>query len=196
MSPRSYDMSGRAAAAEQTRRRIVRAAIAVYAREGFRKASMQSIARQAEVSAATVLNHFATPDDVLEAALAVLLADLGLPEPDEIAALPEREARLRAVVRTLAEVYERSGDWYAIWIRDRDMPRLQQASATFFERAQALLRAALGRGARDRHTLAMVFALTGPANLQALRESGLTTRAAADAITEVLVAWLDARGKR
>ena len=189
-------MKVRAAAAAQTRGRIVRAACAVYAREGFRNASIQAIALAAEVSPATVLNHFETPDRLLAEALAYLTAQLGLPDPAEVRALRGLEQRVTRVCRALATCYERGEELYAVYSRDRDMPTVQAANDAFYRAVDALVRAALGPGLRDRRTVAVVLALTGWAPFHELRAGGMSSFAAADVIADVVLAWLRSRARK
>jgi AcrR family transcriptional regulator len=189
-------MARRAAAAAHTHGRIVRAACAVYARDGFRAASMQAIAAEAEVSPATVLNHFETPDRLLAASLEQLTAQLGLPEPAELAGLAALRPRLARLCRALAVCYQRGELLYAVYSRDQDLPAVQAAGDAFYRKVDGLVRAALGPGRRDRRTLATVHALTGWATFGSLRASGLGAEAAADAVAEVLHAWLRPRGRK
>src|SRR5262245_14386008 len=99
---RAYDMTVRGAQLEDTRRRILAAAISVYGRSGFTNTTMQAVAHEAHVAPTTVLNHFATPDALMTAAITALLEDLRLPEAGEIAALPTVDARLRRLAGELA----------------------------------------------------------------------------------------------
>jgi AcrR family transcriptional regulator len=194
--PRSYDMTGRAAAVAETRERIVAAAIAVYAREGFRAASMQSIAREADVAPATVLNHFSTGEQLVAAAAEAITAKLALPDPAALDAIGNAAERVRWLVRELAAFYERSATWYAVYAHDRDLPVLQRASAEFFRRVERLVRAALRGQRADRRSIAVVMAVAGPGTLDSLRAAGMTGRVAADTLADVLVAWLAARRAR
>lgn len=86
---------------EETRRRIVTAAMRCVADVGYSKASIREIARSAEVSSAALYNYFPTKSDLLTAAVAQI----------EAVALP----RLRAsgqrggdVVDRLAEILDES----------------------------------------------------------------------------------------
>ncbi len=193
---RRYDMKLRAAAAAETRERIVRAACAVYAREGFRAATIQAIAADAEVSPATVLNHFETAERLLAEALEHLTARLGLPEPAEVRALRGLEQRVSRLCHALSTCYERGEALYAVYSGDRDMPAVQAADHAFHARVEALVRAALGPGLRDRRTVAMVLALTAWAPFHQLRAGGMSASAAADAVADVLVAWLRPRARK
>jgi AcrR family transcriptional regulator len=191
MNAQRYDMTNRAAAAAETRRRIVEAATRVYARDGFRHATMQAVARQAGVSPSTVLNHFSTPQELMAAAVDVLRRQLRLPSRSELESLPGMEERVRKLVGELAACYERSDGWYALYLRDRaHVPVLQQASAEFFGEVDALIGVALGRAVMSERRRTIVGVLMGPANITALRATGMSTAAAADAAAEVVLGWL------
>jgi AcrR family transcriptional regulator len=189
-------MTRRAAAAAATRARIVDAARAVYARDGFRAATLQAIARRARVSPATVLNHFDGPEHLLEVTLADLTAELGLPEPTALAALGRLDARIAALTRALAICYQRGERLYAIYARDRDLPAVRAASDAFFARLDALARAALGPGLRTRRTVSIVLALAGWQTFGALRAAGMDAETAGDTLAEVLLGWLARSNKR
>jgi AcrR family transcriptional regulator len=186
-------MSVRAASAAATRLRILRAACDVYAREGFRAASIQAVAREADVSPATVLNHFETSDELLVAALALISSELGLPDPGDIAALATPKQRITRLVREVIGVYQRTGQWSEVYFRDRDMPAVRKAADAFFRRVEALVRAALGAPLADKRRVAVVLALIGPANVFGLRASGMSLADAADTMAEVIVSWVTAR---
>jgi AcrR family transcriptional regulator len=189
-------MTARAASAAKTRERIVRAARAVYARDGFRGATMQAVAHEADVSPATVLNHFDTPDALLAATLAHLTAELGLPDPAEVRAHEALAARVTMVTRALATCFERGEMWYQAFARDRDHPVAQAANDEFYRKVDALVRAALGPGLRDRATITVVSTLIGWQNFQSLRATGMTADAAGDVIAEVVLGWLRSRTRR
>src|SRR5262245_32102846 len=142
-------MSARAASAAMTRERIVRAAVAVYARDGFRGATMQAIAREADVSPATVLNHFPKPDELLRTTLAYLTAQLGLPEPSAVKGVKALNQRIAMVTRALATCFERGEQWYAAFAHDRDHPVAKAANDAFYRKVDALIRAALGAAANN-----------------------------------------------
>jgi AcrR family transcriptional regulator len=189
-------MTRRSAAAAETRQRVIDAALVVYERDGFGSASIQSIARQAEVSPATVLNHFDDSDALMLAAVEGIRTRLEFPSPDAFADLDDLQTRIRTLSRELAAFYEKTERWYAVYSREPDLPILQRATVEFFEHVAALTRAALGPGQRDKRTLSVVMTLTGPGNYGGLRHSGMSTRAAADAVSDVLIAWLATRTKK
>jgi AcrR family transcriptional regulator len=58
--PRSYSMGRRTQAVTATRQRILDAALALYQEQGIAAATMQDVARRADVAPGTVANHFRT----------------------------------------------------------------------------------------------------------------------------------------
>src|SRR3712207_4626602 len=90
MSPRKYDMSKRAAAAEETRRRIVAAAQALHTEQGVAATSWEDIAERAGVGVGTVYRHFPSLDELVPACGRVVMDTLALPEPP---AAPRSEER-------------------------------------------------------------------------------------------------------
>jgi AcrR family transcriptional regulator len=188
-------MTARAAAAAATRERIVRAAAAVYARDGFRNASTQAVARQADVSPNTVLNHFPDGDALLAAVVARLLDEIGLPAAASIAAAGELAARVTRLAAEVAACYGRGEKWWEVFSRDRDLPALRAGNAEFFRRVELLVRAALGPGRRDRKTVAVVMALIGPPMFYALRGGGMSPEETAATTAELLASWLERRNR-
>src|SRR5262245_64232713 len=68
----SYRMRARAAGMADTRERIVRAMLKLVFEQAYEDITLAAIAREAETSHQTVLNHFASKEGVAAAAAAVL----------------------------------------------------------------------------------------------------------------------------
>src|SRR5687767_9076454 len=81
MSPRNYDMSKRAAAAAQTRERIVHATLELHGEQGIGATSYEDVAARAGVGVGTVYRHFPTLDELIPACGAVTMQVLALPDP-------------------------------------------------------------------------------------------------------------------
>jgi AcrR family transcriptional regulator len=195
MPRRPYDMTVRAASAARTRRRIVTAAVTVYAREGFKNASIQSIAREAAVSPATVLNHFETTEEILAAAVDALYEDLAVPTAADLQPLVSLEARLGKLVSELNAYYDRTQNWYVLYDRERDVPALQEGAQRFYRHLHGLVRAALGSHFQDRRTVAVVMSMVGsPSLVRAFQASGMSPRQATATQVEVLLSWLEKHG--
>ena len=101
---RPYSMRARAAAAEATRVRILAAAAGLFLERFYDDVTLQDVARDAGVSAQTVINHFGGKEPLLAAAVERLqpemLARRYAPAPGDVPAL----------VEALVDDYEITGD--------------------------------------------------------------------------------------
>jgi AcrR family transcriptional regulator len=172
----------------ETRAQIVEAAMAAYRERGIRATSMQEVARRAGVAPNTVLNHFATPELLVEAVIERILESIEVPDSQIFAGLRSRPARLRRLVPALFAFYERSNDWFLTLRGDYEAyPALGAAEGRFWSAMQKLYDQALGSLDDDPIVRATVVGLTHPATLSALREAGLSTDQAAAEIGDLLV---------
>jgi AcrR family transcriptional regulator len=101
--PRAYRMTARARAVEQTRDAVLDAVIALHAEHLSSDISLADVAARAGVSVQTVLRHFGSRENLVDAALRRASADV---EDERRVAPGDVEAAVRAVV----EHYERRGD--------------------------------------------------------------------------------------
>jgi AcrR family transcriptional regulator len=100
---RTYTMRARAAAVENTRRRILDAAFALAGERLFTDIGLEAVARRADVSVQTVLRQFGSRAGLVEAAV----------EHGSRIVAAERQAPARdvaAALRVLVDHYERRGD--------------------------------------------------------------------------------------
>lgn len=92
--------------ASERRRDIVGAAVRLFNRYGYKRTSIDTIAREAGVAKATVYAYFPGKEDVFRAVCAAVCDDI-LARADAAASLPDLEARLRGVLEAkLVTVYE------------------------------------------------------------------------------------------
>ena len=194
MSPRAYTLGKRTASVEGTRRRVLEAAIATYREVGFRNASVQAIARRADVAAGTVAYHFPDADALVESALAQVLAELELPKPEDFKG--KRSERVVALVRAMYAFYAKSADWYPWYERERDaVPALAKMEKRYQRQVGALVGAVVGPLARDERTMAAISLVLSPGTLGSLQRAGLTPEQSADLACELLLPWLDRRSR-
>jgi AcrR family transcriptional regulator len=101
---RPYVMRARADAADQTRARIVRAAVDLCAETMSLDFGLAEVAARAGTSVQTVLRHYGSRDGLLQAgqrlAQAEVIAERQVPAGD-----------IAAAARTVTRHYERAGDW-------------------------------------------------------------------------------------
>jgi AcrR family transcriptional regulator len=183
--PRKYDLGRRAAAAEDTRRRIVDATVALHAEQGIVATSYKDVARRADVGIGTVYNHFPTVDDLVTACGSQLRETTRPPDPEVIAAQKTRRARIALLVVDVFGWYERYPSWRR-GLADADkLESLARAVRARDDHLRTLARAALGPDA-DPMTVATLRALIDYEVFRALTDAGLATSEAADRITAVL----------
>ena len=99
MCPRRYRSDRRKAAAQETRRRIVRATVDLHAENGVTATTYAMIARRADVAVPTVYNHFPALGDLLGACTGDVAAGAPTLGSRIYDGAPVVEARLQALVR-------------------------------------------------------------------------------------------------
>src|SRR4051794_6675060 len=111
MSPRNYDMSKRAAAVAQTRRRIVEATRALHAEQGIAATSWDDIAARAGVGVGTVYRHFPSLDELIPACGELTMQVVALPDaghvPELFEGLDTPAERIERLVAEVFGIYER-----------------------------------------------------------------------------------------
>jgi AcrR family transcriptional regulator len=122
---REYVMRARAAAVEETRRRILVAAHDVGRETMSLDIALRDVAERAEVSVQTVLRHFGSREELLSATLDFVQADLlrnrGRLEPADPA----------AGIAALVDEYEDSGDWVIAMLGQETVhPRVRRMTET------------------------------------------------------------------
>src|SRR3954470_18939850 len=87
MSPRTYDMTKRAAAVARTRQQIVAAPRELHTEHGIAATSWDDIAARAGVGVGTVYRHFPSLDELIPACGEVSMQIVALPHPPDVPAL-------------------------------------------------------------------------------------------------------------
>lgn len=177
MTPRRYTQSRRAAAAEETRARIIDAAIAEYRARGVLQTSIQSVAQRADVSRGTVLNHFGDSDGLLAAVLETASVSLQLPDERVLEGAKDVEERARRYAREMLTFYDRTSDWWQVFAGARDelpaVPALQDAEQRFWEAVRRFQEAALGPLASESRVIAAMAIVISWTTLDAIHTTGL-----------------------
>lgn len=150
MPKRKYQLRKRAAAMDDTRRRITEAAVELHGSVGPARTTVSAVAERAGVQRHTVYRHFPTEDDLFVACSAHF-AELH-PFPDIGALRDEADPALR-LEAALSELYEHYADTAYMWrtiFRDAELvPAIPKALAPFERRLDEVVRLlASGWGAR------------------------------------------------
>jgi AcrR family transcriptional regulator len=100
---------GPAAAVEETRRRIIEAAMQLHAERGMLETSFQDVAHRADVALGTVYRHFRTLEELVGACGETFFAWLDLPDREEANArfrgARSRRERIERLVGEVAALY-------------------------------------------------------------------------------------------
>jgi AcrR family transcriptional regulator len=198
MSPRKYDMSRRALAAEQTRHRIVDATRELHTEQGIAATSWDDIAARAGVGVGTVYRHFPSLDELVPACGAVSMQIIALPRPDDAAALFDGlrtpAERITRLVNEAFGIYERGSRELQVARREPDAhPSVAAVDAALEESLAALVDAALAPFDVSPPERALARAMVDLNTWDALRNAGLDAAGAVAAISDVLAARIPAR---
>jgi AcrR family transcriptional regulator len=176
---RKYKLKRRAVRQEETRRRIVDAAIDLHGTIGPARTSIAALAERADVERPTVYRHFPTPESLLQACSSQHWAEYPPPDPELWLAINDPEVRIS---KGLGELYA----YYAvhevrIWVILRDleeMPELRPFAAQRIAHRQRVRDVLLGawpdRGLRRKLLIAAVSHAVDFFAWRSLHRQGLT----------------------
>jgi AcrR family transcriptional regulator len=187
MAPRSYSMQRRSTHVAETRERILDAAMKVFSKQGVQATTMTEVARRADVSPTTVSNHFATQEELIEAVVGRVLADIRVPDGTILIRVRSLTGRLRVLTTEMYAFFERTSHWFELLGGElTEVPALAAAEATYWHSIRQLYEQALTGSEND--LLAKTTAgLIHPATFSALKAAGMSVDEAANVVAESLV---------
>ena len=198
MTPRSYDMTKRAQAAEDTRRRIVEATARLHAEHGVFGTSWKQIAEEADVSVATVYLHFPSLDELLPACGSLVMQRVRPPRPDSAAEVigdaDGLEERLGRVARELFDFYERGGPYIEVDVRERQLPAMREWEQYLLDLVEAFVREALAGTRTKGATLSSVRALLDLSTFKSFRARGVAPDTAARIVAQLATVLVERAG--
>jgi AcrR family transcriptional regulator len=188
-------MNRRAAAVQETRRRIVEAARELHTTQGIAATSWDDIAAHAGVGVGTVYRHFPTVDELIPACGEVVSEVIALPDPQTaracFAELTSADARLERLVAEAYAIYERGAAEVRVIRREPDVHPAVARSADELETSlAALVDAALEPLEASESDRGVVRAMIDFGTWQAIRDGGLGPAEAVTAVSEMLTARL------
>jgi AcrR family transcriptional regulator len=104
---RTYELKRRAERQQETRRRIVEAAVELHTTLGPSRTSVQAIAQRARVTRPTVYAHFPDVRSLFEACSGHVREAVPLPDPTPWRSISDPGERLETALRDLYGYYER-----------------------------------------------------------------------------------------
>lgn len=198
LTPRSYDMTKRELARLETRRRIVEATARLHGERGVLGTSWKDIAREADVSVATVYAHFPSLDQLLPACGELVMERIQAPTLDTLAAALDgaesTEERLAVVAHELFDFYERGGPLIEVDVRERELPGMREWEDHMRGLVASFLRRALALERPGPQTIRLMSAFFDLPTFKALRERGVSRARAATTVASIASGLLAGRG--
>lgn len=184
---RKYEQTRRAEQQEETRQRIVEAAVALHGTVGPARTSLSAVAEKAGVQRNTLYRHFPDERALLDACSSHFSALHPLPGVADWAAVEDVGERTRAGLRELYAYWEANAQMVAHVLRDAESePLVQEASERSWGAPLAAYRSALLAGSSDPSVAATVELAMSFRTWQSLRHSGLSTPDAADLMARLV----------
>jgi AcrR family transcriptional regulator len=181
---RTYELKQRAERQEETRRRIVAAAIELHTSLGPSRTTVQAIAERAGVTRPTVYAHFPDERSLFAACSGHVRATVPPPDPGAWRAIADPGERLRTVLRDLYRYYERLEPLLANIERDvATMPVVAEMNAyrvRYLDEVRDFVLAAWPAKGRARRRRAVGHALDFATWRSLVRRQGCTTAEAVD----------------
>jgi AcrR family transcriptional regulator len=170
----------------QTRERILDAATKRFSERGARATTVNEVARRADVSPTTVTNHFPSQDQLIEAVVSRVLADIQVPDNSIFSGTRSLNGRLRALTTSMFGLFERTSHWFELLGAElTEVPALAHAEAGFWSAIQQLYQQALA--GNDDELLARTTAgLLHPATFGALKAAGMSLDEAVAVVADLL----------
>jgi AcrR family transcriptional regulator len=186
---RKYEMRKRAKHVEETKRRIVDAALELHEEVGPARTSLSSIAERAGVERQTYYRHFPDERALLSACSGLYMEKNPLPDPAPWGQVEDPEQRLRRGLAEVYSYYDTNEAMFASVLRDAEVHEATREVVTQrIALALAELSAALAAGwARGRKTRAAIDLAVSFHTWRSLaREGGLSAEQAAGLMARVV----------
>jgi AcrR family transcriptional regulator len=184
---RNYQLKKRAERQEETRRRIVEAAVDLHGTVGPVRTTVSAIAERAGVQRHTYYRHFPDERSLVLACSGLYGEQNPLPDPEPWRAIRDPEQRLRQGLTELYAYYERNEPMLSNVTRDAEVdPIVAEISGMRFGPGMSAIRAVLANGRRSKRAVALLdVALAFSTWRMLTREGGLDR---ADAVKTMVAA--------
>jgi AcrR family transcriptional regulator len=188
-------MGRRADQKDETRLRIVDAAVGLYLERGMAGTSLLRVARAADVAPGTVRNHFPNTTALALAVGEAALGDMILPGPEIFEGSRTLEERLRRLWSEMEIVIHRGNKWWSVIQREPKLYELWTPYSTRYEvQADRLTRAAIAPLDNDPVAVAVIRNMTtGTTIYWELVGRGVPPPEASEVLIQLVLPWLEAR---
>jgi len=194
--PRRYKLKRRAEGQDETRRRIVEAAVTLHGSVGMARTTVTQVAELAGVGRQTVYRHFPDEPALVRACSGLYWGRNPLPDPEPWKEVADPAERVRiALVETYAYHRRTEAMISRAFADAADSPVMQPYHDHWRRAADIVASAWRGRGRRRRREgpflrAAIGHALVFPTWSSLVRDQGLTDRQAVELMHRLIVAGL------
>ena len=193
MSPRKYDMTRRASAVAQTRRRIIDATRELHTEQGIAATSWDDIAARAGVGVGTVYRHFPSLDELIPVCGEISMQIVALPDPQGVPSLFDGvdapAERIERLVREAYAIYERGAPEVRVIRKEPEVhPSVAESAEALEASLTALVETTVEPSGITPADRAVIRAMVDLGTWQALRDQGLGPAEAVDAVSQMLAA--------
>lgn len=193
MTPRKYTKTKREAASEAIRQRILESTMELHSKNGIFGTSWKDIATHADVSLATVYNHFPSLDELVPACgelMYVIAQPPSLDNAEEIFAnATSVEDRVSQLIKTLFDFYERGELYLDVDHQERKLASVQEWEAYLKSLIEGLTRIALKLINPSKRMVETVGALLDVPVFLSFRRRGMSRVEIERVVNDLLLCW-------
>ena len=194
----SGDEPGERREVDPTRERIIECTLGLHTTQGIQATTWADIAAESGVPEDTVTALFPTQDALVRSCGEHFMESLQLPPadqaPEAFAGASSEPERIRRLVGTFFDVYERGEAGIAVARRERrDVPAVDESMKVLDDSLDALVVEALRPQSADSSSVASLRGLTDLEVWRGMRDQGATPGAAVDQASAAVERWLEAR---
>lgn len=186
---RPYRLGKRQASVDETKRRILDAAVAEYSEKGIEETTMVAVARRADVASGTVLYHYPEPETLAEAVADRWIEETDWPEVAPIPAETSLEERVDLLLDIVYAMYDTARPVAEVYRRSADHPAVRKLQSVWDDQVSQVITDALGRHVGDSDKPMISAILEGPF-LSTLVRYGIREDQLQAAASRLIVAWL------
>ena len=185
---RKYELKKRAERQEETRRRIVEAAVELHGTIGPARTTVSAVAERAGVQRHTYYRHFPDERSLGLACSGLYMETNPMPDPEPWREIDDLEQRLRHGLGELYAYYERNEPMLSNVIRDAELdPVFAEIGRMRIGPPLGAIRAVLANGRRSKRLLALLdVALAFSTWRTLVRDSGLSHKEAVETMVAAI----------
>ena len=186
---RPYRLGKRQASVDQTRRRILTAAVVEYDKNGIDDTTMLAVARRADVASGTVFYHYPEPEALADAVVNMWIEEAGLPDAPEVPNDLSLRERADLLVSIVFEMYDDGHPAANIYLRNPQHPAMRKLQRFWDERLSEVISSTLGTHLKEADR-PLITAIIGGQFLGSLARRGIQGNELGETVSRLIAAWL------